>query len=147
MSTTQSAVDARQVGGTHYKTGYGHWDFAAEYYGPGYFKGQVTKYVVRWRKKNGVQDLEKAHHFLDKLLTLDWSELNWHLWGTYPMRLPQLVEENGLGRMEADVIEAVSLARDDAGLQRAMKALLVLLDAAREEQESGPQAHGYVDQG
>jgi hypothetical protein len=29
--------------------------------------GCATKYVSRWRKKNGVQDLEKAKHYCEKL--------------------------------------------------------------------------------
>lgn len=64
-----SEVNAIQVGGTHYKTAIQHWDFVAQY-GLGYFEGQVTKYVTRWRKKNGLQDLRKAKHFLDKLIEL-----------------------------------------------------------------------------
>lgn len=56
-----------QVGGTHYRTEIQHWDYVLAN-GLGYFEGQITKYVTRWRKKNGLQDLEKARHFLDKLI-------------------------------------------------------------------------------
>jgi hypothetical protein len=31
----------------------------------------VVKYVTRWREKNGVQDLEKARHYLDLLIELE----------------------------------------------------------------------------
>jgi hypothetical protein len=31
-----------------------------------YFEGQITKYVLRHRFKNGLQDLQKAAHFLEK---------------------------------------------------------------------------------
>ena len=56
-----------QVGGSHYKDAkYQHWDFAIDNR-LGYIEGQITKYVTRWRKKNGIEDLEKAIHFLDKL--------------------------------------------------------------------------------
>lgn len=58
-----------QVGGTHYAGKYQHWDLVADLK-LGYFEGQITKYVTRWRKKNGVQDLEKARHFLIKLTEL-----------------------------------------------------------------------------
>lgn len=59
-----------QVGGTHYKaTTYQHWDFAADCR-LGYFEGQVTKYISRHHKKNGLQDVEKAGHFIDKMLEL-----------------------------------------------------------------------------
>jgi hypothetical protein len=59
----------RQVGGTHYRASYGHWDLAADV-GLGYFEGSITKYIYRWRKKNGVQDVEKAIHYYEKLLRL-----------------------------------------------------------------------------
>lgn len=65
-----SEANKAQVGGTHYVSDYQHWDFAAECYGAGYFKGVITKYVVRWRKKNGREDLLKARHYLVKLTEL-----------------------------------------------------------------------------
>ena len=37
----------------------------------GYFEGNVIKYVSRWRKKNGVADLEKAKHYIDLLIELE----------------------------------------------------------------------------
>lgn len=55
-----------QVGGRHYKSSYEHWDLVLAT-GMGYLEGQATKYVVRWRRKNGVEDLRKAQHFLDKI--------------------------------------------------------------------------------
>ena len=31
-------------------------------------EGNVVKYVVRWRTKNGLEDLKKARHYLDLLI-------------------------------------------------------------------------------
>jgi hypothetical protein len=59
--------NARQVGGVHYKTKYEHWDFAVDVRLP-YLEATATKYVVRWRKKNGVQDLQKADHYVEKII-------------------------------------------------------------------------------
>lgn len=61
-----------QIGGDHYKGGgtFEHWDVIARQYGPGYFIAAASKYVQRWRKKNGRQDLEKARHYLQKLCEL-----------------------------------------------------------------------------
>ncbi len=56
-----------QVGGGHYKTPIQHWDYVVAN-DLDYFQGQITKYVSRWKKKNGIQDLEKAHHFLEKYI-------------------------------------------------------------------------------
>lgn len=63
-------ANQRQVGGDHYKNGaLEHWDLI-ERHGIGYLEGCATKYIARWRKKNGLQDLEKADHYVQKLLEL-----------------------------------------------------------------------------
>ncbi len=56
-----------QVGGTHYKSGFQHWDFVylVEL---GYLPAQITRYLARWRKKNGVEDIEKALHYMEKYM-------------------------------------------------------------------------------
>lgn len=69
------AANDRQVGGSHYK-GEGkveHWDIVAQH-DLDYFQGQITKYVMRWRLKGGIQDLEKARHFLDKYIELETAK-------------------------------------------------------------------------
>ena len=64
------SANQTQVGGDHYAGTYQHWDFVADVLCGAYFEGQITKYLCRWRKKNGVQDLQKVAHFLDKLIEL-----------------------------------------------------------------------------
>lgn len=55
-----------QVGGTHYNSrDYQHWDFVLDIE-MNYLLACATKYVSRWKDKNGVQDLEKACHYLEK---------------------------------------------------------------------------------
>lgn len=62
------SANDRQEGGFHYKVeGIQCWDFV-EAMGLGFLDGNVVKYVARWRKKNGVADLRKAAHYLDKLM-------------------------------------------------------------------------------
>ncbi len=59
-----------QVGGTHYKfKDIQPWD-AIHAWGLGFFSGNVVKYVARHREKNGVEDLKKARHYLDKLIEI-----------------------------------------------------------------------------
>lgn len=59
-------ANTRQVGGNHYSNdGLQHWDLLL-LFNWDYFQGQVTKYLMRWRHKNKLQDLEKALHFLEK---------------------------------------------------------------------------------
>jgi hypothetical protein len=68
--TKPSALDV-QVAGGHYKelpiqpVEYIHAN------GIGYFEGNVIKYVSRWRKKNGIADLEKAKHYIELLIELE----------------------------------------------------------------------------
>jgi hypothetical protein len=63
-----------QIGGTHYRdmpiqpVEYIHQN------GLGFCEGCVIKYVTRHKTKNGKQDLEKAIHFLQILIELEYSE-------------------------------------------------------------------------
>ena len=36
-----------------------------------YLQGNVIKYVTRYKDKNGLQDLEKAKHYIDMLIELE----------------------------------------------------------------------------
>lgn len=69
-----SKANERQVSGNHYKdrakkTGtQQHWDRMWDLYREAWFVGNITKYVERYRDKNGLDDLEKARHYLDKLI-------------------------------------------------------------------------------
>lgn len=57
-----------QVGGDHYKS------FALQpvqfsnMASLGFCEGSIIKYISRWRKKNGLEDIEKVFHFLDLLI-------------------------------------------------------------------------------
>lgn len=65
-----ASANDRQEGGSHYKAGsIQHWDLIAQNR-VGYLEGNATKYLTRWRKKNGVEDLKKALHYVDKLSEL-----------------------------------------------------------------------------
>lgn len=54
-----------QVGGSHYAAEYQHWDFVEDLKLP-YLLAQITRYVTRWRKKNGLEDVRKALHYVQK---------------------------------------------------------------------------------
>jgi hypothetical protein len=49
------------------------WDYIAAN-NLGFFEGNVVKYVTRWKDKGGVADLEKARHYLDKLIEIVGNE-------------------------------------------------------------------------
>lgn len=60
-----SSANEVQVGGDHYKGILQHWDLIA-IYNVDYFIASASAYFVRWRNKNGVEDLQKASHYLTK---------------------------------------------------------------------------------
>lgn len=60
----------KQVGGDHYQRFLTqHWDFAWEH-DYDQFQYCITKYVDRHKYKNGLEDLYKAKHHLDKYIEL-----------------------------------------------------------------------------
>ena len=68
-----SKVYNKQIGGSHYK------NFKIQ---PSEFvienellypEGCVIKYIIRHRMKNGKDDLLKAKHFIDMIITRDYS--------------------------------------------------------------------------
>lgn len=66
------AANERQVGGEHYHK-YGQlqpWDLWT-LWNLNPFQASILKHVVRYRDKNGIQDLEKALHYLEKLIELE----------------------------------------------------------------------------
>jgi hypothetical protein len=64
-----------QHGGTHYKQfkGFEPWDVITAW-DLGYLEGTALKYIARWKHKNGVEDLKKAVHFLQKKIEVEENE-------------------------------------------------------------------------
>lgn len=63
-----------QIGGNHYK------DFVIS---PiefivknklSYLQGNVIKYIARYKKKNGLEDLEKAKHYIDLIIEIEYKD-------------------------------------------------------------------------
>ena len=64
-----------QVGGSHYKDrAIEPWDYIIAN-DIGFLEGNVVKYVTRYKEKNGIKDLEKARHYLDKLIEVETARL------------------------------------------------------------------------
>ncbi len=65
------SANDKQVAGDHYKQfQYETWDVIDDWK-LGYFDGNAVKYLSRWRHKGGVQDLQKAIHYIEKLIELE----------------------------------------------------------------------------
>lgn len=61
----------KQIGGDHYKKqSIQPWDYIVANNIP-YMEGNIIKYISRWRDKGGIADLEKAKHYLKKLIELE----------------------------------------------------------------------------
>lgn len=69
----------RQIGGDHYKK------FAiqpTEYILKNkldFCEGNVVKYITRWRKKGGLEDLLKVKHYVDILIEAEYGERAPHI--------------------------------------------------------------------
>ena len=61
-------ANSKQIGGSHYhKPGVQLWDILDDY-GIGGLEFNVAKYAARHHKKNGLQDILKAGHYVNKLI-------------------------------------------------------------------------------
>lgn len=71
------SANDRQVAGDHYsrRGELQHWDVVL-HLGLDYLRGNFTKYMFRWKDKNGIQDLEKAEHYLQKFIET-WNRAPW----------------------------------------------------------------------
>jgi hypothetical protein len=69
-----TGANAVQVGGTHYKAkGIQPWD-AIVAWKMGFLDGNAVKYLCRFRDKGGVEDLQKAAHYIDKLIEVETNK-------------------------------------------------------------------------
>lgn len=68
----ESKANKHQISGDHYKK-YGEfqpWDAVLQW-NLGYLEGTALKYIARWKDKNGIEDIKKAIHFLEKLVEVE----------------------------------------------------------------------------
>lgn len=94
----------KQEGGDHYQADYQHWDWVVDIR-MGYLEGNATKYVSRWQKKGGVQDLNKAMTYVDKLIANYDKVVNLSLQFSQKVRgelCDRFIASAKLGSLEAD---------------------------------------------
>lgn len=71
MATRKAKANDKQVGGTHYKDQQIEvWDYVVQN-DIAYLEGNIIKYVSRHKAKNGLNDLKKAQHYLEKLIEVE----------------------------------------------------------------------------
>lgn len=111
-------ANARQIGGNHYKVApIEVWDIAAMYELNG-FQQSILRYVLRYKNKDGIKDLEKARHYLDKLIEVETLLLDGK-----PSMMRALLRQ-ALETLEADLASPQGHAMLDAGQKAATEHVL-----------------------
>lgn len=67
----KNTVKDIQIGGSHYKSMKIQPIEFIYKNGIGFMEGCAIKYLCRWREKGGIQDLQKARHFIDLLIEME----------------------------------------------------------------------------
>jgi len=78
----KESANMKQIAGTHYLKPIQPWDYIIQN-NLGFLEGNIIKYITRYKDKNGLEDLNKCKHYLDKLIE---TELNKQL----PRNLKQI---------------------------------------------------------
>ena len=99
----------KQVGGSHYqlKDKQQHWDLV-QALGWDYFRGQLSRYIVRYHLKNGKEDLLKAKHYAEKMLEIYDVSKSWYLRTNEQVQiLTKFVEDHGLNKSQQTILHAL----------------------------------------
>ena len=73
MENTGKTVKDQQVAGSHYQRAIQPWDIISEWE-LDFWEGNVLKYLLRWKHKDGVQDLKKAKHYLEYIIERELND-------------------------------------------------------------------------
>lgn len=132
-----------QVGGSHYISPLQHVEFCQVNRLP-WCESAAIKYVLRHRKKNGKQDIQKAIHYLELLMALDYARIEEgeEMWDiqpkTFEIPLPKFIKANEVPELEATIITNIcyhQVGGGDGGkdgLMDTIKLLEELLDGYEE---------------
>lgn len=146
---TLDNANARQVAGTHYASADGvqHWDLI-DTYRVGYLEGCASKYVTRWRRKNGVQDLQKAEHYLQKLYQvragLSFQEQLERRPDVPAAAVLEFARANGCGAEEERILGLILRWESTHTIDLARRAVLALIAAG--SNDGAEPGRGYVNQ-
>lgn len=133
----------KQVGGSHYGTKFGHWDYCKLTHTP-YLEGAATKYLFRWRNKSGLQDLEKGYTFLQKLMAgMVYTDRNPDTHNRdCPTELEQMFVQNEVPPQERLLMQAIFTWETYEDLQWVEQYYKSFIEDVRGEPTSG-----YTNQG
>lgn len=118
-----------QVGGTHYRSSYQHWDLALEI--PySYLEAAATKYVTRHKKKGGPEDLKKALHYTNKLQEDGNYQARALKHPEILFEIDRFAVENDLSALERRFCEVLGTWEAKSELDEARQIIFQLLDEA-----------------
>jgi len=130
---TPSPLD-RQVGGTHYQSAAQHVTFCQRNRIP-WCEAAAIKYIIRHRKKNGKQDLEKAIHYLELCCFEDYLQSEVNPRGMDPSKFRMTLNTFFLGNMvpkaEAEAITLICSHHVKLGESTLMNAIHILKDLVK----------------
>ena len=135
------SANETQVGGTHYRPeagGMQHWDLCVNT-SLGYLEGQISRYVTRWRKKNGMEDLQKALHYLNKLIEVRDQAYKWRnqclaiSTALVSMEVTKFNKANNLTQLEGAIVLNICLWHEEADLYGIRDLLLQLMNEVEPE--------------
>ena len=69
----EEKASSGQIGGSHYNKYTIQPSEFIHRNGIGFLEGNVIKYVVRHKDKNGLEDLKKARHYIDLLIEWEYN--------------------------------------------------------------------------
>lgn len=119
-----------QIGGEHYRSEMQHWD-VVEKYGIGYLEGCSSKYLLRWKKKNGLEDLQKSLHYAVKLRELHVFNARGPRGYVPDMVLQEFIEVNAIEPEEAAAISVLFQWKTEADLLEASEIIQRIIDRER----------------
>lgn len=73
----------------------------------GYYTGNILKYMCRWKKKNGLEDLQKARQYLDWLIEMKEPSGN-HPRHSGPKPFSEMTEEDEFCRVFCESLKEIS---------------------------------------
>jgi len=98
----------KQVAGDHYKAnGVQYWDYCVQAETPN-LEFNAGKYLLRWRKKGGVSDLEKSIHYLEKRIESRNRYIGSVRGGAYiPSLFEKMIRDNAVTEAETLIINKI----------------------------------------
>ena len=119
----------RQVGGNHYRSNVQHVTFCQRNHIP-WCEASAIKYIIRHRKKNGRQDLEKAIHYIELCCHEDYVLKETNPKGMDPARFNMTLNTfflgNSVPKEEALAIDLICSHHVKLGESTLRKAVAVL---------------------